>query len=55
MTILKEAFEISREVVKLVKDSPQRDTKLKAIILENSSTEKNVHSDRRNELLEKKY
>ena len=31
VTILKDAFEISREVIKLVKDSPQRGTKLKAI------------------------
>ena len=31
VTILKEATEISREVIKLVKDSAQRDTKVKAI------------------------
>ena len=44
VTILKEAFGISREVIKLVKDSPQRDTKLKAIRSEKSNTEKSVHA-----------
>ena len=42
--ILKEAFEISREVIKLVKDSLQRDTKLKAIRSEKSNTEKSAHA-----------
>ena len=31
MKILKEAFEISQEAIKFVKDSPQPDTKLKAV------------------------
>ena len=44
VTILKEAFEISREVIKLVKDSPQRDTKLKAIRSEKSNKKKSVHA-----------
>ena len=44
VTILKEAFKISREVIKLVKISPQRDTKLKAIRSEKINTGKSVHA-----------
>ena len=40
VNFLKEAFEISREVINLVKDSPQRDTKLKDIRSEKINTEK---------------
>ena len=55
VTILKEAFEICREVIKLVKDSPQRDTKLR-LLDQKKVTRKRVYmrSVRRDGLLEGK-
>ena len=42
VNLLKEAFEINREVIKLVKNSPQRDTRLKDMRSE-KLTRKSVH------------
>lgn len=55
VSILKEAFEICREVIKLVKDSPQRDTKLR-LLDQKKVTRKRVYmrSVRRDGLLEGK-
>ena len=56
VTILKKAFEISREVIKLVRDSPQRNTKLR-LLDQKKLTRKRVcmHSVRRDGLLEGKH
>ena len=41
--ILKETFEIIREIVKLVNGSPQRNTKLSKFREESNNLDKNVH------------